>query len=59
MIEDPLDPDEDELAMGVEAACELVAHMKRMRSLETTLDVLDGSTVWKITVEAKTMGKVN
>jgi hypothetical protein len=59
MIEDTLGPDEDELAMGEEAASELVAHLKRMRAIATSFEILDGGTLWKVTVEAKAMGKVN
>ena len=59
MIEDTLGPDEDELAMGEEAACDLVAHLKRMGAVATSYEILDGGTLWKVTVEATTMGKVN
>jgi hypothetical protein len=59
MTENPLDPDDDEIARGEEAACDLVAHMKRMGAITNTFEILDGGTLWKVTVEAKAMGKVN
>jgi hypothetical protein len=59
MIEDTLGPDDDELAMGEEAACDLVAHLKRMRAIATSFEILDGGTLWKVTVEAKSVGRPN
>jgi hypothetical protein len=59
MIEDTLCPEDDELAMGEEAVCDLVAHLKRMRAIATSFENLDGGTLWKVTVEAKTAGMVN
>jgi hypothetical protein len=59
MIEEPLGPEDDELAMGEEAACDLVAHLKRMGAVSTSFAILDGDTLWKVTVEARAMGKVN
>ena len=59
MTEDALSPDEEELAIGEEAACDLIAHLKRMNVVSTSFEILDGDTLWKVTVEAKTMGKVN
>jgi hypothetical protein len=59
MIEDTLGSEDDELAMGEEAACDLIAHLKRMNVVSTSFEILDGDTVWKVTVEAKAVGKVN
>jgi hypothetical protein len=59
MTEDAISPDEDELAMGEELACDLIAHLKRMNAVSTSFEILDGDTVWKVTVEAKAVGKVN
>ena len=49
----------DHMLMGEEAACDLVAHLKRMRAIATSFEIMDGGTLWKGTVEAKAMGKVN
>jgi hypothetical protein len=59
MIEDPLGPEVEELEIGEKAAQDLVAHMKRIKSASTSFEILDGGTLWTVTVEAKTMGKVN
>jgi hypothetical protein len=59
MIEDPLGSNEDEIAMGEEAACDLVTHVKRMKATSTSFEILDGVTLWTVTVVSMTLGKVN
>ena len=56
MIEDPLGPEPEELEAGGNAALALVSHMKRIGSAQTLFEILDGGTLWTITVEAKSLG---
>ena len=59
MIDDPLGLEAEELEIGEKTAQDLVAHMKRIKAVSMSFVILDGGTLWTVTVEAKTMGKVN
>jgi hypothetical protein len=54
-----MNPSEEELERGQQAARDLVAHMKRMRAAGTSFVFPDGSGEWTITVEWKNTGRTN
>lgn len=48
-----MNPSEEELERGQQAARDLVAHMKRMRAAGTEYRIADGNGEWVVTVEFK------
>jgi hypothetical protein len=51
-----MNPSEDELERGRQAARDLVAHIKRMGAAGTSFDFPDGKGEWTVTVEWKDKG---
>jgi hypothetical protein len=47
----PNDPFDGELDSAMITAVELVAHVKRMQSVEVELPILDESCLWMVTVK--------
>jgi hypothetical protein len=52
-----INPSEEELERGLDAARNLVAHMKRMRASDKSFEIPDGGVTWTVTVAARTNGK--
>lgn len=52
-----MNPSDEELERGLDAARNLVAHMKRMRATDKSFEIPDGGVTWTITVAAKMNGK--
>jgi hypothetical protein len=52
-----MNPREEELERGQQAARDLVAHMKRMGAAGTEYTFPDGNGEWTVTVEFKGKGK--
>ena len=54
-----MNPLEDELERGQQAARDLVAHMKRLEANATVFEISDGAGVWTVAIEWKNKGAVN
>ena len=54
-----MNPSEEELERGQQAARDLVAHMKRMGAAGTSFEIPDGAGKWIVVVEWKSNGAVN
>jgi hypothetical protein len=54
-----MNPSEEELERGQQAARDLVAHMKRMGAAGTSFEIPDGDGEWTIAIEWKSKKKPN